>query len=150
MSLALNGDLGQILAEGVGAIFAYAAVGLALFVIGFYVIDWSTPGRLISIIRRDRSPNATMLACSAMVGVGLIVAVSIFSADAELLEGLIRTAVFGGVGVVAQVIAMLVFDRMIGIDIRGCVQESKLEPAAVLLSVSNVMIGLVTAMATYG
>lgn len=150
MSLALDDELGQILAEGVGAIFAYAAVGLALFVIGFYIIDWSTPGRLISIIRRERSPNATLLASSAMVAVGLIVAVSIFSAEADLLEGLIRTVVFGGVGVVAQSIAMLIFDRLIGIDIRGCVQESKLEPATVLLSVSNVMIGLVTAMATFG
>ncbi|GLW62771.1 DUF350 domain-containing protein [Actinomadura rubrobrunea] len=150
MSLALDDELGQILIEGVGAIFAYAAVGLALFVLGFYIVDWTTPGRLISIIRRDRSPNATFLACAATIGIGLIVAVSIYSAGGDLLEGLIRVAVFGGVGVIAQAIAVLVFDRLVGVDVRGCVKEPKLEPAVVLLGVANVAIGLVTAMAVYG
>jgi hypothetical protein len=47
-------------------------------------------------------------------------------------------------------VAVLVFDRLIGVDVRGCVRATRLEPAVVLLGVANVAIGLVTAMAVYG
>ncbi|WP_433326300.1 DUF350 domain-containing protein [Spirillospora sp. CA-294931] len=150
MQLALDDNLGNVLAEGVGAIFAYAAVGLVLFILGFYIVDWTTPGRLISIIRTDKSPNATFLASAATIGIGLIVAVSIYYAHGDLLEGLIRVSVFGGVGVVAQGLAVVIFDRIIGVDVRGCVKAPKLEPAVILLGVANVSIGLVTAMAVSG
>jgi hypothetical protein len=42
---------------------------------------------------------------------------------------------------------VLLFDRLIGIDIRSLMTEARLEPAAALLGVTHVMIGLVTATA---
>ncbi|MFD0857040.1 DUF350 domain-containing protein [Actinomadura adrarensis] len=148
----MNEDsLPQILLEGSGALLAYAAVGLVLFVIGFYMTDLATPGRLITVIRTHRNPNATLLACASTVGVGLIVAVSIFASGGDLVEGLTRTLVFGLVGIVAMTVATLVFDKLVGISIRELVDdaEDKLEPAAILLAVANLMIGFVTAVATY-
>jgi uncharacterized membrane protein YjfL (UPF0719 family) len=148
----MNEDsLPQILLEGSGALLAYAAVGLVLFVIGFYMTDLATPGRLITVIRAHRNPNATLLACASTVGVGLIVAVSIFASGGDLVEGLTRTLVFGLVGIVAMTVATLVFDRLVGISIRDLVDdaEDRLEPAAILLAVANLMIGFVTAVATY-
>jgi uncharacterized membrane protein YjfL (UPF0719 family) len=144
-------SLPEILLEGSGALLAYAAVGLVLFVVGFYMTDLATPGRLITVIRKHRNPNATLLACASTVGVGLIVAVSIFASGGDLAEGLTRTAVFGLVGIVAMTAATMVFDRLVGISIRQLADdaEDKLEPAAILLGVANLMIGFVVAVATY-
>ncbi|MFB4315370.1 DUF350 domain-containing protein [Actinomadura sp. 21ATH] len=150
-TLANEESLGSILLDGTGALLAYAAVGLVLFVIGFYMTDLATPGRLITVIREHRNPNATLLAVASTIGVGLIVAVSIFASSGDLLEGLARTLVFGGVGIVAMTIATLIFDRLVGISIKDLADdaEDKLEPAAILLAVANLMIGFVTAVAVY-
>ena len=148
----MNDDsLAQILLDGTGALLAYSLVGLVLFVIGFYMTDLAIPGRLITVIRTHRNPNATLLACASTVGVGLIVAVSIFASGGDLMEGLTRTLVFGLVGIVAMTVATWIFDRLVGISIRHLADdaEDKLEPAAILLGVANLMIGFVTAVAVY-
>lgn len=139
--------LGSALGDGTIAIVCYTALGLVMFVAGFYAVDLTTPGRLISIIRRDRNPNAALLAVCGMVAIGLIVAASIFASGGKLLDGLVGTLVFGAVGIAAQTIAMLVFDKLIGVDVKACLAEARLEPAAVLLGVTHIMIGLVTAVA---
>jgi uncharacterized membrane protein YjfL (UPF0719 family) len=150
-TLANDDGLAEILLEGSGALLAYAAAGLVLFIVGFYMTDLATPGRLITVIREHRNPNATLLAAASTVGVGLIVSVSIYAAHGDLVEGLSRTLVFGGVGIVAMTVATQVFDRVVGISIKQLADdaEDELEPAAVLLAVANLMIGVVTAVATY-
>ncbi|ROO83597.1 uncharacterized protein DUF350 [Actinocorallia herbida] len=145
--MSLDSAFAEILGENVLAILAYAALGLVLFVVGFYVVDLATPGRLVSVIRHDRNPNATLLAAAGMVAVGVIVSASIFATDAVLLEGLIATAVYGIVGIIGQVVAMLVFDLLIGLKIKELCHETTLQPGTWLLAVTHVMIGLVTALA---
>ncbi|MER7503509.1 DUF350 domain-containing protein [Nonomuraea pusilla] len=137
----------ETLARGAGLIGSYAAVGVILMIVGFYVIDFATPGKLSHIIRSQRNPNATLLATSAMVAVGLIVAASIWSSGGRLAEGLAGTAVFGLVGIVVQTVAMMVFDKIVGISVRALVAEPELQPGARLLAVTHVMIGLITAVA---
>ncbi|MEU4514800.1 DUF350 domain-containing protein [Nonomuraea wenchangensis] len=137
----------ETLARGSGAVASYAAVGVLLMIVGFYVIDWATPGKLSEIIRSERNPNATLLASSAMAAVGLIVAASVWASGGRLVEGLAGTAVFGLVGIVVQTVAMLVFDRIVGISVRDLVQEPELQPGARLLAVTHVAIGLITAVA---
>ncbi|SEM50250.1 DUF350 domain-containing protein [Nonomuraea pusilla] len=137
----------ETLARGAGLIGSYAAVGVILMIVGFYVIDFATPGKLSHVIRSQRNPNATLLATSAMVAVGLIVAASIWSSGGRLAEGLAGTAVFGLVGIVVQTVAMMVFDKIVGISVRKLVQEPELQPGARLLAVTHVMIGLITAVA---
>ena len=137
----------ETLARGAGAIAAYAAVGVVLLIVGFYVIDLATPGKLSSIIRTQRNPNATLLATSALAAVGLIVAASIWSSGGRLTEGLAGTAVFGLVGIVVQTVAMLVFDKLVGISVRDLVKEPELQPGTRLLAVTHVAIGLITAVA---
>lgn len=135
------------LARGAGAIASYAAVGVILMIIGFYVIDLATPGKLSHVIRTERNPNATLLATSALAAVGLIVAASIWGSGGRLAEGLAGTAVFGLVGIVVQTLAMLLFDRVVGISVRDLVKEPKLQPGARLLAVTHIAIGLITAVA---
>ncbi|MBF8187881.1 DUF350 domain-containing protein [Nonomuraea sp. K274] len=137
----------EFLARGAGAIAAYAAVGVILMIVGFYVIDWATPGRLSEIIRTERNPNATLLTTSALAAVGLIVAASIWAAGGRLAEGLAATAVFGLVGIVVQTVAMLVFDRIVGISVRDLIKEKELQPGSRLLAVTHLAIGVITAVA---
>ncbi|NRQ31097.1 DUF350 domain-containing protein [Nonomuraea sp. NN258] len=143
----MNSTLLEFLLRGAGAIAAYAAVGVILLIIGFYVIDWATPGKLSEVIRTERNPNAALLATSAMGAIGLIVAASIWSSGGKLVEGLAATAVFGLVGIVMQTLAMLAFDRVVGISVRDLVKESELQPGARMLAVTHVAIGLITAVA---
>jgi uncharacterized membrane protein YjfL (UPF0719 family) len=145
--LALEKGFGEALARGAGAILAYAALGVLLLVAGYYAIDLATPGRLTTIIRAERNPNATLLASSGVFAVALIVAASIWASGGRLAEGLLSTLVFGAVGIAAQVIASFVFDKLVGFDLRGLLHEPKLEPAAILLSSTHLGIGLVTAIA---
>lgn len=137
----------EILARGAGAVASYAAVGVLLMIVGFYVIDLATPGKLSTVIRAERNPNATLLATSAMAAVGLIVAASIWSSGGRLAEGLATTAVFGLVGIVVQTLAMLLFDRVVGISVRDLVREPELQPGARLLAVTHLALGLITAVA---
>lgn len=147
ISLALDEGFGEALGRGAGAILAYAALGVLLLVAGYYAIDLATPGRLTTIIRTDRNPNATLLASTGVLAVALIVAASIWASGGRLAEGLISTFVFGAIGILAQVVASFVFDKLVGIDIKGLLHEPKLEPASLLLGATHLGIGLVTAVA---
>ncbi|WP_248958755.1 DUF350 domain-containing protein [Sphaerisporangium perillae] len=147
MTIALAGPLGEALGRGAMAILAYAVLGVLLLIAGFYVIDLATPGRLSKVIQEDRNPNAALLTASGLAAVGLIVAASIWSSGGVLQEGLLATLVFGVTGIVVQALGMLLFDRVAGISVRDLVREPGLQPAAVLLAVTHLAIGVITAVA---
>ncbi|MFC4532070.1 DUF350 domain-containing protein [Sphaerisporangium dianthi] len=147
MTIALAAPLGEALGRGALAILAYAVLGVLLLIAGFYVVDLATPGRLSKLIQQDRNPNAALLAASGLTAVGLIVAASIWSSGGALQEGLLVTLAFGLTGIVVQALGMLLFDRVAGISVRDLVREPALQPGAVLLAVTHVVIGLITAVA---
>ncbi|MEV5707833.1 DUF350 domain-containing protein [Actinoallomurus sp. NPDC052274] len=147
MVLAFSHDFGTALGKGAGAIAAYTAVGLVLLLIGFFAVDVTTPGRLTSIIRNGRNTNAALLAVCGIVGVGLVVASSIYASGGRLSEGLIATLVWGLVGIVAQQIGFLIIRVLLRIDVAALMAAESLEPAAVLLGATQVTIGLITAVA---
>ncbi len=140
-------SLAETLGRGALAIASYAALGVILLIIGFYVIDLAIPGKLSRLIKVDRNPNATMLTGSGLAAVGLIVAASIWSSGGALHEGLLATAVFGLVGIAVQTVAMIAFDKVVGISVRDLVKETGLQPGTRLLAVTHVVIGLITAVA---
>jgi uncharacterized membrane protein YjfL (UPF0719 family) len=144
---ALAVPLAESLGRGALAILAYATLGVLLLVAGFYVIDLAVPGRLSKVIQTDRNPNATLLTAAGLAAVGLIVAASIWSSGGALLEGLLATLVYGLVGIAVQALGMLVFDRVAGISVRLLAREPELRPGAVLLAVTHLVIGVVTAVA---
>ncbi|GAA0911842.1 DUF350 domain-containing protein [Nonomuraea longicatena] len=143
----MNQALLENLARGAGSIASYAAVGVVLMVVGFYVIDLAVPGKLSHLIKAERNPNATLLATSGLAAVSLIVAASIWGSGGRLAEGLLATAAFGIVGIAVQTAAMVVFDRVVGISVRDLVKEPELQPGARLLAVTHLGIGLITAVA---
>jgi uncharacterized membrane protein YjfL (UPF0719 family) len=147
MVLAFSEGFGTALGKGAGAIAAYTALGLVLLLIGFFAVDVTTPGRLTTIIKAGRNANATLLAVCGIVGVGLVVAASIYASGGKLLEGLIATLVWGLVGIVAQQIATLIVRFLLGVDVAALMGKEKLEPSAILLGATQATVGLITAIA---
>ncbi|GAA3440928.1 DUF350 domain-containing protein [Planomonospora venezuelensis] len=140
-------SLAETLGRGSLAIACYAVLGLVLLIVGFYVLDLAIPGKLSQLIKTDRNPNATLLTSSGLAAVGLIIAASIWSSGGALHEGLLATLVFGLVGIAVQTVAMVAFDKVVGISVRELVAERELQPGARLLAVTHLAIGLITAVA---
>jgi len=147
LALATTPPLVDILGRGVLAIVSYAFLGTLLLILGYFVVDWTTPGKLGAQIHGGRNPNAAMLAASGVAGVALVIVAAIFASGGNLMEGLTGTLVFGLVGILAQAIASFVFERVIGMNPKALMGEPSLSPATVLVGVTRVGIGLITAFA---
>lgn len=134
------------LGYGIGAIAAYAVIGLILMLAGFYVIDWTTPGKLSQLVREGR-PNAAVVTASGLFSLAFIVVVAIYYSPAKLSDGLLTSLVFGLVGIVAQVLVMRVFEFAMRMDIGAMLAAEKFTPASIVVAAANVALGLVVAVA---
>ncbi|WP_040811042.1 DUF350 domain-containing protein [Nocardia concava] len=145
-TLALEAGYWNSLGRGVGAIVLYALLGLALMLIGFQAVDWTTPGSLRAMVARGL-PNAIIVSAAAIVSMAFIVVLAIFAQAGKLSEGLIAATVYGLVGIVAQVIAVRVLEFVLGIDIGAVLKNPEFSTEAVVVSAAHVAIGLVVAVA---
>ena len=132
--------------RGIWVAAAYAALGLGLLILGFEVVEWLTPGKLHEQIWIDRNLNASILATSALMGVGVIVVTSIFVANGEVGRGLIDTAAFGLLGLILFAIAFKVIDWMTPGDFSAMMVEDDFHPAVLIASATNVVIGFILAI----
>jgi uncharacterized membrane protein YjfL (UPF0719 family) len=95
----------------IGYAVAYTGVGIALLVLGFFVLDLLTPGHLGRHIYEDRSVNAALTLSAGFLGQGAIVFASIWTnATSGFGRALLYTVVFGMLGVLLQAVAFLVLD----------------------------------------
>jgi hypothetical protein len=149
-SVALSGywDAGywNVLGRGVGAIVLYAIVGLVLMVIGFYAIDLTTPGPLRKMVDAGK-PNAIVVAAAGMVSMALIVVLAIYASSGKLVEGLVGSAIFGIVGIVAQVVMMRFATLVIGIDMDALFQRDEFNYESLMVAAAQFALGIVVAVA---
>lgn len=136
------GDLGT----GVGAILAYAVLGAALMIVGFLAIDLTTPGKLTVFVREGR-PNAVVVTAAGLVSMSFIVVMAIYGSGGVLLEGLIATAVYGLLGIIAQVVAVRGLEAVIRIDIGAVLADTTPRYAGRVVAAAHVAVGLVVAAA---
>jgi uncharacterized membrane protein YjfL (UPF0719 family) len=94
----------------IGATFAYGAVGIALMAIGYLVVEVTTPGRLGKQIWTEGNRGAALLLAAKLFGTSVIVTTAIVTSDSDLTDGLVDTAVFGGIGIVLMVAAFFLLD----------------------------------------
>jgi uncharacterized membrane protein YjfL (UPF0719 family) len=95
----------------IGYAVAYTGVGIALLVLGFYVLDLLTPGRLGRHIYENRSVNAALTLSAGFLGQGAIVFASIWTnATNGFGRALLYTVAFGVLGVLLQAVAFVVLD----------------------------------------
>lgn len=101
--------LAELLLE-IGIVLSYAVSGLVLMLIGYFVVDLLTPGRLHVILWEKKSKNAAILVASDLLSVGIIVIAAIRASADDLLLGIISTLVFGLVGIVLMALSFLLID----------------------------------------
>lgn len=144
--LALAPDYWSVLGHGVAAIALYAIIGLALMVFGFYVLDWTTPGPLRTLVQAGR-PNASAIAASGLVSLAFIVVLAIYSSSGDLADGLIRTLVFGLLGIVAQAISVRIVELIAGIGIGPLLANERYSPEVLVVVAAHFGLGLIVAAA---
>ncbi|OBA57679.1 hypothetical protein A5647_22915 [Mycobacterium sp. 1100029.7] len=135
-----------VLGRGAGAIVLYAVVGLVLMLVGFYAIDLTTPGPLRKMVNAGK-PNAIVVSAAGMVSMALIVVLAIYSSSGKLVEGLVGSAVFGLVGIVAQVVMMRIATLVIGIDMDALFNSDEFNYEALMVAAAQVALGIVVAVA---
>lgn len=96
--------------NGLGRASAYGALGVVLLILGIFLVDALTPGKLGRQIWEDRNRNAATLLSSALLGIGGIVFTSIWTTYEDFAKGLVSTAAFGLLGLVMMAVAFLVVD----------------------------------------
>ena len=149
-SVALSGywDAGywNVLGRGVGAIALYAIVGLVLMMIGFYAIDLTTPGPLRKMVDAGK-PNAIVVAAAGVVSMAFIVVLAIYASSGKLVEGLVGSAIFGLVGIIAQVVMMRFATLVIGIDMDALFQGDEFSYESLMVAAAQFALGIVVAVA---
>ncbi|MCG7610057.1 MULTISPECIES: DUF350 domain-containing protein [Mycobacterium] len=144
--VALDSDYWSFLGHGVSAIVLYSIVGVALMILGFYVIDWTTPGPLRTLVQAGR-PNAAAVAASGVLSMAFIVVIAIYSSLGDLVQGLITTLVFGLLGIAAQAVSVRLVGAIKGIDIGGVLASERFTPQVLVVTAAYVAFGLIIAAA---
>jgi uncharacterized membrane protein YjfL (UPF0719 family) len=145
-NLALDPGFGSTIGRGIGAIALYAVVGLILMVVGFYAIDFTTPGQLSSLVRTGK-PNAVIVTAAGLFSMALIIVVAIYSSEGKLTEGLLYSLIFGFVGIIVQVLAVRLLEWVTRLDIGRLIESETFAPASVVVASAHVALGLVVAVA---
>jgi uncharacterized membrane protein YjfL (UPF0719 family) len=136
------------LAEELVAGALYGVVGIALLVVGYYVIDLLTPGHLGRQLAEDRNRNAGIITASALIAIGLIVTSAILASEGDLGEGLGQSLGFGLVGIALLAAAIAVIDLItpgkLGHSLMG---EEGHEPMVFVTSAALLAVGGIVAAA---
>ena len=135
-----------VLGTGVGAILLYAVLGVLLLLLGFYLVDLSTPGKLNELVRAGR-PGAVVVTAAGMISMALIVVTAIYTSSGYLVEGLVQTIVFVLVGILAQIGAVRLLEWVLRIDVRAVLADERLGAQSFVIAAAHLAIGLVVAFA---
>lgn len=146
----LEGDFtlsGHDLLVGVLATLAYAAVGLALLVAGYLLLDRLTPGSLGTLIYTEGNQNAARLTVGHLVSVTLVIASAALTSRGGTFGALLDMAVFGALALVLQAVSFKVLDVLTPGDLGAIVTAERTCPASFVTAVWAVAIGAVLAIA---
>jgi uncharacterized membrane protein YjfL (UPF0719 family) len=119
--------------QSIGFAAAYTGVGIALLVLGFYVLDLLTPGNLGKHIAENRSLNAAVTLTGGFLGQGAIIFASIWTnATSGFGQALLYTVVFGVLGVVLQAVAFVALDVLVPGKLGHHLMEPTFHPASLV------------------
>ena len=139
-------DLNPVL-KGVVATILYFLVGMAVLVVGFYMVDVLTPGKLRQLVFIDRRPNAVVVACAMYTALTTVIISAITNSYSQLGQGLVGVAVYGLMGVILLGIALLTLHLVIPGNFHEHVDEPELHPASFAVALMLLAVGGVTAAA---
>jgi Domain of Unknown Function (DUF350) len=141
-----NVDLNPIF-KGVVSTILYFLVGMGVLLVGFYMVDVLTPGKLRQLVFIDRRPNAVVVACAMYVALTTVIISAIVNSYSQLGQGLAGVAVYGLMGVVLLGIALLAVHVLIPGNFHEHVDEPALHPGSFAVAAMLLAVGGVTAAA---
>jgi uncharacterized membrane protein YjfL (UPF0719 family) len=139
-------DLNPVL-KGVVATILYFLVGMAVLVVGFWMVDVLTPGKLRQLVFIDRRPNAVVIACAMYIALTIVIITAIVNSYSQLGQGLVGVAVYGLMGVILLGVALLTLHLVIPGNFHEHVDEPELHPASFAVALMLLAVGGVTAAA---
>ena len=122
-------------------VLAYSGVGLVVLVVGFFVLDLLTPGKLGQLVM-EGNPGAGLLAATGLASLGLILYFAIHFTGAGW-DGLDDAAIFGLVGVLVQAVGFFVLDMVIPGKLGDHCFNPTMHPAAYVTAGIQVSVALV-------
>ena len=133
--------------RGAVATVLYFAVGMAVLVVGFYMVDLLTPGKLRELVFIDRRPNAVVVAGAMYIALTTVIITAITTSYSQLGQGLVGVAVYGLMGVVLLGLALLTMHLLIPGNFHEHVDEPTLHPGSFAVALILLAVGGVTAAA---
>ncbi len=125
----------------------YGAEGIALMAIGYVVIDLLTPGNLGRIMVEERNRDASLIVAAALLGIGAIVAVAIYSAEGHLGQGLLQAGGYGLLGILLMGVAFRVIDVLTPDRLGHILMSKEDQPVTFMISASLIAVGAILAAA---
>jgi uncharacterized membrane protein YjfL (UPF0719 family) len=141
-----NIDLNPVL-KGAVATILYFLVGMAVLLVGFYMVDVLTPGKLRQLVFIDRRPNAVVVAGAMYIALTSVIISAIANSYSQLGQGLVGVAVYGLMGVILLGIALLTMHLVIPGNFHEHVDEAELHPGSFAVALILLAVGGVTAAA---
>jgi uncharacterized membrane protein YjfL (UPF0719 family) len=141
-----NIDLNPVL-RGAVATILYFAVGMGVLIVGFYMVDFLTPGKLRQLVFVDRRPNAVVVAGAMYIALTTVIITAITTSYSQLGQGLIGVAVYGLMGVILLGLALLTMHLLIPGNFHEHVDEPTLHPGSFAVALILLAVGGVTAAA---
>ena len=127
--------------ELVGQMLAYTGVGLVILVLGFFVLDLLTPGKLGEMVM-NRNTNAAVITAATLFSLGLVLWFAIYFTGTGW-DGLDEVAIFGVVAVAAQAVGFLVLDLITPGKLGAHITDATFHPAAAVSASVQVAVALV-------
>jgi uncharacterized membrane protein YjfL (UPF0719 family) len=141
-----NVDLNPVF-RGAVATILYFLVGMGVLIVGFYMVDLLTPGKLRQLVFIDRRPNAVVVAGAMYIALTIVIITAITTSYSQLGQGLVGVAVYGLMGVVLLGLALLTMHLLIPGNFHEHVDEPTLHPGSFAVALILLAVGGVTAAA---
>ncbi len=141
----MNSSDWQDIGEGLIATVAYLGVGVVLLILGFYVLDLLSPGRLSTVIMRDRNRNAAVVAAAGMLGLAIVIGTAVLTTNDDFTTGIVTTALFGLVGVLLQAVVFVILDALTPGKLGDVVCDPEDHPGSYLIAASLLASGIIVA-----
>lgn len=135
----------QDIGEGLIGTVAYLGVAVVLLVLGFYVLDLLSPGRLSSVIMNGRNRNASIVAAAGMLGLSIVIGTAVLTTNDDFTSGIITTAVFGLVGVLLQAAVFVILDKLTPGELGDVVCDPDNHPGSYLIAASLLASSIIVA-----
>jgi uncharacterized membrane protein YjfL (UPF0719 family) len=141
-----NVDLNPVF-RGAVATILYFLVGMGVLIVGFYMVDLLTPGKLRQLVFIDRRPNAVVVAGAMYIALTTVIVTAITTSYSQLGQGLVGVAVYGLMGVILLGLALLTMHLLIPGNFHEHVDEPTLHPGSFAVALILLAVGGVTAAA---